>query len=227
MTIFQDYRTHRFGSEKGLTTEQVRALVTAFLSAEQQTEGVLNGRGRLPVMVLPGVGPVVVKPYLRGGMLRHINRRTYLGPGIPRSQVEFERLQFVRRIGVNAPEPLAFAVKGRVLYHAWLITQQLPDVRSLADISRSSAKEAAAYLPQVAEQIRRLIDHRLHHVDLHPGNVLIDSRHKVFLIDFDKARFTGMAPERLARLYRRRWHRAVLKYDLGKELNEGLDFRSR
>lgn len=224
MTVFQEYRSYRFGSTEGLVPEQMEALSAAFRQGDEQPEGILNGRGRMPIVDLPYVGSVVIKPYLRGGLLRHLNRRTYLKTGLSRSRAEFERLQFVRQIGINAPEPAAFAVKGRLFYHAWLITRELPAVRSLADISRSDPKEARAFLPQVLEQIRRLIDHRLHHVDLHPGNVLVDDPNRVFLIDFDKARFTREAPERLARRYRRRWHQAVVKHGLPEELNEGFGF---
>ena len=218
MTVFQEHRSYRFGSTEGLGAGQMDALIASFREGKRQPEGVLNGRGPMPALELTGFGRVVVKPYLRGGVLRHINRRTYLKTGLSRSRAEFERLQFVRRIGVNAPEPVAFAAKGRLLYHAWLITRQLPTVRSLADISLPAAEEARAFLPQVLEQIRRLIDHRLHHVDLHPGNVLVDDQNRVFLIDFDKARFTRKAPERLARRYRRRWEQAVWKHGLPEAL---------
>ena len=41
-------------------------------------------------------------------------------------------------------------------------------------------------MASVIDQISRLIDHGIWHVDLHPGNVVIDQNDRVFLLDFDK-----------------------------------------
>ncbi len=222
MTELQIYGQYRIGSTAGLTAGQMDLLIEAFRAAGEKPGGILTGRTQIQAKELPGAGRVVIKAYHRGGALRRINRRTYLGPGKPRSQAEFERLQQVRRIGVNAPEPLAFAVRGRLLYHAWLITKELPDVRPLSAISLDAPPAAAAAMPALTEQVQRLIRSRIHHVDLHPGNVLLDAQSRVYLIDFDQSRISRSSAQKLARRYCRRWQRAVLKYSLPRELDESF-----
>lgn len=222
MTVFQKYHTYRFGSAEGLTNAQMDTLIRCFNMAEQPAQGTLNGRTRMVAEELPAVGRVVIKPYYRGGALRHLNRRSYINIGMPRSQAEFIRLQYVRQIGVNAPEPVAFAARGRLFYHAWLVTRELPAARSLAEAGLNPAEETTDAVAQTIKQIRRLIRHNIFHVDLHPGNVLLDAENRVYIIDFDKARISGKPAERLARRYCRRWQRAVVKYGLPEEWNEAL-----
>ncbi len=222
MTVLQMRRQYRIGSTGGLTDSQMDMLIQAFHAAGETPGGTLNGRTQVQAKELPGAGRVIIKAYHRGGVLRRINRRTYLGPGRPRSQAEFERLQQVRRIGVNAPEPLAFAVRGKLLYHAWLVTKEIPDARPLSAISLDSPRAAAAAMPALTEQVQRLIRSRIHHVDLHPGNVLLDPKNRVYLIDFDQSRISRSSAQKLARRYCRRWQRAVLKYSLPRELDESF-----
>lgn len=222
MTVFQKHRTYRFGSAEGLTEAQMDTLIRYFNVADQPVEGVLNGRTRIITKELPPYGRVVLKSYYRGGILRHFNRRAYINIGIPRSQAEFMRLQYVRQIGVNAPEPVAFATKGRLFYHAWLVTKELPGARSLASVATETSKLPGDAITRTAAQINRLIHYGILHVDLHPGNVLLDAENRVYIIDFDKARITSAPAERLARRYCRRWHKAVVKYGLPEEWDKAL-----
>ncbi|MFO7838232.1 MAG: lipopolysaccharide kinase InaA family protein [Desulfosalsimonadaceae bacterium] len=222
MTIRQSLKGYQFGSAGGLTLAQMEALVSHFRSeAGKNTEG-LDGRAQMQTKELPGIGRVVIKPYYRGGLLRRINRRTYFGFGSPRGEAEFFRLEFVRRLGVNAPETVAFASRGQLLYQAWLVTRELPDVCSLSSKSLAAPREAAALIPRLAEQISCLIRNGIHHVDLHPGNVLIDAENRVYIIDFDKAKTRREPQARLCRRYCRRWGRAVAKHGLPRELDTCL-----
>jgi 3-deoxy-D-manno-octulosonic acid kinase len=223
MSVFQTHLGFRFGSIEGLGARQLDFLILRFREASHAPEGVLSGRVGNQAVEMPGFGRVVIKQFFRGGVLRHVNRRTFLGPGRTRPQKEFERLMDARRIGVNAPEPVAFAVKGRLFYHGWLITRELPNVKPLSMLSLSSPGRAEALLPAVIEQVLRLIEHRIFHVDLHPGNVLVreePGQTEVYLIDFDKAVTTVSRPEALAGRYCRRWHRAVVKYGLPTAVSE-------
>jgi 3-deoxy-D-manno-octulosonic acid kinase len=70
------------------------------------------------------------------------------------------------------------------------------------------------------KQLYLLIEEGIYHVDLHPGNVLVDNNHNVYVIDFDKARcWTGPKNE-LRDLYLHRWRRAVIKHNLPETLSE-------
>jgi 3-deoxy-D-manno-octulosonic acid kinase len=77
-------------------------------------------------------------------------------------------------------------------------------------------------MDQVVRSVRRLIEARICHVDLHPGNVLVDGDGRIYLIDFDKAfRFTGSDRE-LRDWYISRWRRAITKHGLPEVLGDAL-----
>jgi 3-deoxy-D-manno-octulosonic acid kinase len=73
---------------------------------------------------------------------------------------------------------------------------------------------------QAANQVVLLINQQILHVDLHPGNVLVDADGKVFLLDFDKAQKVAGKRNKLRDYYLCRWRRAVIKYNLPEVLSE-------
>ncbi len=151
----------------------------------------LSGRGRTVRLLLNGVGRVVIKHYRRGGVLGRMVSHRYLRLGATRCENEFQMLLRVRAMGVSAPEPILFAYKGSVLYKAWLVTREVERSQSLFHLAQEGAVKGGldpvAITEKVAELVTRLIINGVKHVDLHPGNVLIDEQGDVFLIDFDKA----------------------------------------
>lgn len=212
----------RFGSAEGLSHSQIEILQECFRTHDQGYTEELAGRGQPHITEIEGLGRVVIKTYYRGGILRHINQWTYIQVGKPRSQREFEYLQYVRSLGINAPEPLAYATKGYPLYHAWLVTREIPHTCSLSELSRENPQKAAAIMPQIVAQVQRLIAKGIYHGDFHPGNVLIDSHQQAYIIDFAKPRRTRASKQRLAKRYLKRWQRAILKYNLPQAIDTPL-----
>ena len=82
-------------------------------------------------------------------------------------------------------------------------------------------------LQELAEQVLTLVSHKIFHVDLHPGNVLVDNSGRVFIVDFDKAREFEGSSEQLRELYLRRWRRAVIKHKLSPVLTELMSLTLR
>jgi 3-deoxy-D-manno-octulosonic acid kinase len=162
----------------------------------------------------------VVKHYRRGGLIKYFVKRRYLKWGKPRCQSEYEVLLKVRALGVNAPEPIAYAYQGRLLYKAWLVTREIKHQKTLAELSVMDGQHAYKVMKGVVDQVKRLIDNNILHVDLHPGNVLIGNDGRVFLIDFDKACFYCADRKRILDKYISRWHRAVTKHRLPGILSE-------
>lgn len=214
MAMIEDYQTYRIGSESGLTLIQKKQLADCFDKPPQQPREVLGGRVAVVVQELAGVGPVVVKRYARGGLIRYVNRYTYLNLSVFRCQAEFEILLFLRRSGVSVPEPVAFASRGSLFYHAWLVTRAIDNTMTLAELAKASPDRAKAAMEKVGQQVALLVDHRVHHIDLHPGNVLVDRDNRVHLIDFDKARITQENKDSLRQRYIMRWQRAMDKHGL-------------
>ncbi|MFP4159140.1 MAG: lipopolysaccharide kinase InaA family protein [Desulfobacterales bacterium] len=222
MTISQSHRGFVFGSYRGLHASEMEELIQGFLAPVQKTEGVLRGRMQARQLELQGTGSVVIKPYFRGGLLRHVNKRTYLGIGKPRSMAEFEMLEHVRSLGVYAPEPVAYAVKGRIFYHAWLITAQIQDAVSLSELSLNNSAAAKKAVSSVARQVGILVSGGIYHVDLHPGNVLVNERGTAWFIDFDRAKTGVQNRQKLFKRYVKRWKRAADKYGLPGFVREAL-----
>jgi 3-deoxy-D-manno-octulosonic acid kinase len=180
----------------------------------KRVNAALGGRTTFIVGRVEDIGFVVVKPYVRGGFMQYLTRRHYLKFGPTRCQQEFELLQTVRQLGINAPEPVAFAYRGRFVYLGWLITRSIPQPISLAQLANTDEARAHRVMPSVIEQIAKLIEHRILHIDLHPGNVIVDKDNRVFIIDFDRGRIFNGDRHKLRKLYLQRWQRAVDKHAL-------------
>lgn len=221
MIITNTYQSIEIGTLEAFSSKRLEALTLAFQEPPKAAANPLSGRIRSHCIFIEDLGSVIVKPYFRGGILRHINRRAYLKAGKPRSVAEFEMLCLVRTIGVNAPEPVAYAFQKKyaVFYHAWLAMMEIPGAIMLGELSRMDPARARLVLPELEKQINLLWNYGVLHVDLHPGNVLVDDENQVYIIDFDKAK-TGVANRAgLAEYYVNRWQRAVSKHGLPEFLN--------
>ena len=222
-TLTPTYNAYQFGTCTPLTELQLTRLIGFFSQPPPDTDSVLGGRGSVSYHWIDDLGSVVVKHYKRGGLVGRLVRRRYIKWGKSRSQLEFELLQKAGELGINVPEPLVYANRGGLIYRAWLVTREIKSPVSLARLSLDDEKRTRRVMTPVIEQILRLIEHRIVHVDLHPGNVLIDSRDRVFLLDFDKGKIHRGNKTRLRERYVKRWQRAVSKHGLPDYLNEMLE----
>ena len=74
-------------------------------------------------------------------------------------------------------------------------------------------------MPKLTNQVDTLVENQIHHVDLHPGNVIVNNHNELFIIDFDKAQMNFHNKKKLHQKYINRWQRAVLKHNLPAMLN--------
>ena len=91
---------------------------------------------------------------------------------------------------------------------------------SLARLSLQDEKKTGTAMESVMAQISMLIRNDILHVDLHPGNVVVDTAGKVYLLDFDKGSVYHGNRQKLKNRYLARWQRAVNKHGLPKFLTE-------
>lgn len=213
-----------------LTDSDLRSLVSAVAERASGTatgpdRSGLDGRTATWLHDIPSVGPVMIKEYRRGGMLRHLRRRHYLRHGATRPERELRAMRLAHAIGVNVPEAVASLTRGLLFYRGWLATRHIAGT-TLAAL-KSDPVTLASLMSEMTRQVRLLIAHRLAHVDLHPGNVLIDTGGALYLLDFDKATVFKGTPEELRELYLVRWARSVTKHGLpaflADRFREGLD----
>ncbi len=224
MTVSADKicNSYHFGSSWDLTERHLDQLIRLFNTPTDTVASVLGGRSSVAIAQLEEIGPVVVKYYTRGGLIRHLVERRYLKWGKTRGQIEYEVLQEVRSLGVNAPEPIVYAYQGNLLYKAWLVTKEIKQQQTLAELSCVNEERARIVMKEVAMQAATLIENNILHADLHPGNVLVDIADQVFIVDFDKARLLRGNRNKLRDKYLMRWQRSVIKHQLPEMLSEIL-----
>lgn len=216
-------------SSRGLLTDEnattlVRVLGTGAGQGERAT---LGGRSSSAAVDISGLGRVFIKHYSHGGLLRAFTGGRFVAAGIPRSRVEFEMLERVRELGVHAPQPYAFVKKGSIVYGTWLVMEELIGARNLVDVQREDPDELQSVMTALGEQMVILIQNRIFHVDLHPGNVLVMRSGLVYIVDFDKAHIFQGSAAALRDLYLRRWRRAVIKHELSPILSEMMSLMLR
>jgi len=213
------FDSYCFGSLSGLSNPQMEQITDLFHNRVHSTKTVLGGRASVQAAQINGIGKSIVKQYFRGGLLRYFIKKRYLKWGKTRSQSEFEKLMDIRALGLGAPEPVAFAYTTDRFYQAWLITREIEDNQTLAKLSLKDENRTKEIMPEVTGQISKLIQNRIHHVDLHPGNVLITSDNEIFFIDFDKALIYQGDKIRLSKKYIKRWQRSIRKHKLPEILS--------
>jgi 3-deoxy-D-manno-octulosonic acid kinase len=220
MAPTQTHDAYYFSSCFHLTEAQLNRLIDIFKRQPHKSGSILGGRSSVSVDHIDGIGPVVVKYYTRGGLIHYLVKRRYLKWGKTRSQIEYELLQKIRKIGINAPEPVVQAYRGHLFYKAWLVTREIRHPLSLVRLSMQDETLARRAANSVTEQISLLIQNNILHVDLHPGNVVVDDQGRVFLVDFDKGRIYSGSKTDLRDRYIARWRRAIIKHRLPMMLND-------
>jgi 3-deoxy-D-manno-octulosonic acid kinase len=222
MVLNRTIDSYHFGFYLNLTDSQLRTLTGLFHHPGPSGVSALGGRTSVTPAQLNGIGSVVIKHYRRGGLMRYFIKQRYLKLGKTRAQIEFEMLQVVRNLGINAPEPVAYAHRGCIFYQAWLISRAIKHPLSLALLSLKDEKKTRQAMESVIGQISLLIQNDILHVDLHPGNIVVDGADQIFLVDFDKGQIHPGSKEKLRNRYLTRWQRAVTKHRLPDILTEML-----
>ena len=222
MVLNRTIDSYHFGFYLNLTDSQLRTLTGLFHHPGPSGVSVLGGRTSLTPAQLNGIGSVVIKHYRRGGLMRYFIKQRYLKLGKTRAQIEFEMLQVVRNLGINAPEPVAYAHRGCIFYQAWLISRAIKHPLSLALLSLKDEKKTRQAMESVIGQISLLIQNGILHVDLHPGNIVVDGAGQIFIVDFDKGQIHHGSRKNLRNRYLTRWQRAVTKHRLPEILTEML-----
>ncbi len=163
--------------------------------------------GRASVSIIDaGQERWVLRHYRRGGLIARLSRDRYfwLGAARTRSFAEWRLLAELRRRGLPVPAPIAARyVRGVLTYRADLITEHLPDCRTLADCI-TGAELSRERWSSVGQTIAAFHREGVHHADLNAHNILLGPA-SVYLLDFDRGRIEERGPweeDVLARLRR-------------------------
>jgi 3-deoxy-D-manno-octulosonic acid kinase len=215
-----EHNGYTISSLSSLTPDTLEHACTLMELERPAHQGVLEGRRSAVFANLRSVGPVVVKHYARGGLLGKFVDSYFVRTGPIRAEIEFNTLLHVRKIGVQAPEPILFAYRGKWIYQTWLVTRELEAYKNLMELARTPSDALIPVLAEVVAALEKLILNRITHIDLHPGNILVAPTGQVAVIDFDKAHYWEGSLHQLRDFYLRRWRRAVIKHKLPELLAE-------
>jgi 3-deoxy-D-manno-octulosonic acid kinase len=159
--------------------------------SKQALEGEAVGRGSA-WFINTAFGPVVLRQYLRGGWVAKISRQSYFFTTVSRSRPfrEYQLLAALYDRGLPVPKPVAALCE----FHSFissgaLMTARISSAQTLADILPGNDGYEGLW-ESVGKCIRRFHDAGVWHADLNARNILLDENSQVFLIDFDRARFT-------------------------------------
>ena len=145
---------------------------------------------------------LVLRHYLRGGMMRHISHDRYIFNGLKktRSIAEFDILNLLLQKNLPVPKPAAAQViKHGLFYEADLLTHKIPNAQDLIQVLRQT--QTVEFYYELGKIIADFHQQGVYHADLNIQNILQDKLGKFWLIDFDRAQ---ILPPQV------KWHEATL-----------------
>lgn len=171
-----------------------------------EVEDAQGGRGSISFIRLGDVR-LVLRRYLRGGLVAKLSRDRYLWLGEERTRPfqEFRLLERLLDLSLPVPRPVAARYRrGLLSYRGELVTALLPGTESLA-ARWLAGRDARGDWEAAGRCIRRFHDAGVQHADLNAHNIMLDEAGSVWLLDFDRGRLREPGPWReavLARLAR-------------------------
>ena len=162
-----------------------------FQQADECQPVASGGRGQAWFIKL-GELSAVLRSYQRGGMLAKLNRQSYLGYSVEnsRSFKEWRLLQSMHEKSLPVPRPVAASVcrwplSFSPLYRAHILIERIEGSQTFDQLLSMQAEEVSVWR-SIGHCIRHFHDENIYHADLNANNILLNSRQKVYLIDFDK-----------------------------------------
>lgn len=135
---------------------------------------------------------LVLRHYLRGGLIRKLSRDHYIFTGwqSSRSIAEYDILCKLHTLDLPVPRPAAAqTVRGGLFYQAVILIERIPDAQDL--VQALQTRKSADFYQMLGRTIARFHTHGVFHADLNIQNILHDQRGKFWLIDFDRARLVA------------------------------------
>jgi tRNA A-37 threonylcarbamoyl transferase component Bud32 len=161
--------------------------------------GTSKGRGpvlSVPIEEMPGVR-IMIRKYLRGGLVRFINNDTFLGNQRPFNELYIGAEAYAKDIPTAETLAAVSIKKTGPFYNGYLITKELTSCTDLPQYLKELSKcsnidfleKKEQVLVKTAETIRIMHDKGFLHADLNMKNILINSLtpENIFIIDWDKS----------------------------------------
>ena len=164
--------------------ESTDALADALLEGKGCTPLDAGGRGNILRFSYPG-GEGIIRPYRRGGLIRHIMRDTYLLTNRPLREFQIH-LKLLGK-GLSLPPLLGVYWERSGLFVRGALATGALDAITLLDCLKDTRDNTEQVLHACGAMIRKMHELHVWHADLQIRNILIGDD-KPYLIDFDNAR---------------------------------------
>ena len=188
-----EVHTRQFGGGAMLyDTSRAGNATEAWLDPEawrQRGNVIPLGEGRGSAWLVEADGrQMVLRHYRRGGLLGRLrgDRYHWRGEEHTRCYREWRMLYQLHRVGMPVPTPLAAGFQ-RIgnSYRCDILTQRIPDVRSLAALVRTAPLPLETWA-RIGRWLRRFHLRGVCHADLNAHNLLLGAEGPVWVIDFDR-----------------------------------------
>jgi 3-deoxy-D-manno-octulosonic acid kinase len=220
-----------------LGNDSLRSEIELKINA-QKSSNKEEGRGVIQKVVLNGK-PVVLRNYLRGGFISHLNYSTFFcgcrkNPSKYRMVSEYETLCFLSSQSCAVPVPVlalvSFQNKNGFLYCGLIGTEEIPSAVSIYQQAKELSsveliEKLFAKCLKAGKEARKITELGVIHSDLHMANVVEDSQGNIFILDFDKAKrkvINENSRESVLEEISERWDRFVKKNGFADELCEAF-----
>ncbi len=179
-----------------------------------------GGRGQVH-FVADAQGSYVLRHYHRGGLMARLSKDLFLAQPLARTRAmaEFSLLGKLRALGLPVPRACAARrTRFGIWYRADILVEQIPDATDVAALLRQQRALSTEEWNALGRAVRQLHDAQVYHADLNCHNLMLDTRGKAWIVDFDKCAFRAGEDWKQANLNR-------LLRSLRKELRLDPGFR--
>ena len=174
------------------------------------------GRGTVVSAPMAGLGSVIVRPCVHGGLWGRLVRDYYPGPG--RVRREIFRSEQIAQLGIPTPRiQAALFYPAGIFFRMEVVTSLIQGGRDLNDLlaSRPLAGQRSRIFSAVRRLLEQLHRHGLRHADLNARNILLSptgsGSWNGWLLDVDAVRFGDPASPVVDTANRHRLLRSLLK----------------
>ena len=161
--------------------------------------------------------PVHLKVSVLGGTVGKLAPFLKLSFAAKRVKREFFWLNVFNLAGLNVPKPFGYLILSCGLKRIGVLLTHFVEGQTMSSIFQENQISISSCINKLELEFIKLVSLPVIHLDFHPGNILVSSDGKVYLLDLASIRVARRSKLELLDFYFKRWRRACLKHKLPDE----------